>query len=188
MATRQCKVCQQEFVKQQPLQVVCSLKCAIEYTKRQNAKKAEKDLAQRRKAERERAKMKRRELETVPELIKKAQAVFNRFIRLRDKGKPCISCGKPLGFAPNSYDAGHYRSVGSASHLRFDEANAHGQCKHCNNYLSGNVVNYRKGLIERVGLAEVERLENDNAPRKWDKEGLRELAETYQVKLKALED
>lgn len=49
----------------------------------------------------------RHKLETIPELTKKAQAAFNRYIRLRDREKPCISCGKPLGGEPNSYDAGH---------------------------------------------------------------------------------
>ena len=54
---------------------------------------------------------------------RRQQAVywFNRFIRLRDCGQACISCGKP----PNDgrFDAGHYITAGSCSALRFDEQN-----------------------------------------------------------------
>jgi hypothetical protein len=118
-------------------------------------------------------------METYPELVKKAQTAFNGFIRARDAGKPCICCGKPLGTEPNTFDAGHYRSVGSAPHMRFVEENVHGQSKHCNNYLAGNAVEYRKGLIARIGLEEVERIESDQTLRKYTREGLIELAKHY---------
>lgn len=71
--------------------------------------------------------------------------------------------------------------------MRFDENNVHGQCKRCNRYLSGNAVSYRAGLIERIGLVEVERLDSDHTPRKWDKEELRELTALYKQKIKELE-
>lgn len=187
MAKRKCKQCGVEFEKQRPLQYVCSPACATAYMQAQKEKGRIKAEREQKRKDRARAAQKRRELETVPELIKKAQAAFNRFIRLRDAGKPCISCGKPLGGEPNSYDAGHYRSVGAAAHLRFDEANCHGQCKHCNNHLSGNVVMYRMGLIERIGLPELEQLESDNTPQKWDKDGLRELIAKYRKKARELE-
>ena len=188
MAKRKCKNCGVVFEKKQMRQYVCSVKCAIEHTKKLNAKKAEKARIQAAQKERARKAELKDKLATVPELTRKLQSVFNKFIRLRDKGKPCISCGAPLqsGFG-GGYDAGHYRSIGSASHLRFDEHNVHGQCKRCNRYLSGNAVAYRMGLIERIGLAEVERLDSDNTPRKWDKEELRELTALYKQKIKEFE-
>ena len=82
---------------------------------------------------------------------------------MRDKDLSCISCGKPASNTPNDWDAGHYRSVGSAPHLRFNVLNIHKQCKHCNQYLSGNIVMYRLGLIDRIGLAEVEKIEADQS-------------------------
>ena len=118
-------------------------------------------------------------METLPSPVTKAQAAFNGFIRARDAGKPCICCGKPLGNEPNSFDAGHYRSVGSAPHMRFVEDNVHGQRKHCNNYLAGNHVEYRKGLIERIGLDMVEAIERDQTLRKYTREGLIEIARHY---------
>jgi len=39
---------------------------------------------------------KKAELMTVQDYVKIAQQVFNKYIRLRDKDKGCISCGKPL--------------------------------------------------------------------------------------------
>jgi len=170
-----CKVCQTPFTPTRPLQRVCGPTCALQHARNVAEKKQAKQEAQERKETRQ----KLQALQTKPQLVKKAQMAFNAFIRARDAGKPCISCGKPLGGEPNTFDAGHYRSVGSAPHMRFVETNVHGQCKHCNNHLAGNHIAYRKGLIERVGLQEVERLERDQTTRHYTKEGLTELARQY---------
>ena len=55
----------------------------------------------------------------------------NKYIRLRDVGKECISCGTPLVAEQlgGGFDVGHYRSRGAAPHLRFYTLNIHGQCK-----------------------------------------------------------
>jgi hypothetical protein len=125
-------------------------------------------------------------MRTKPQLVAAAQKAFNSFIRARDMGKPCICCGKPLGTEPNSFDAGHYRSVGSAPHMRFVEDNVHGQTKYCNNYLASNPVGYRKGLIERIGLTRVEQIESDQTVRKYTKEGLQEIAKHYNAETRRL--
>ena len=126
-------------------------------------------------------------MQTRPQLLRKAQTAFNAYIRARDKGKPCISCDKPLDGGANTFDAGHYRSVGSAPHMRFVEDNCHGQCKHCNNWLAGNHVEYRKRLLERIGERQLELLESDNTLRKWTKEGLEEIAKHYREETRRLE-
>ncbi len=110
------------------------------------------------------------------------------YIRERDKAQPCICCGKELArdAVGGGYDCGHYRSVGSAPHLRFNEDNAHGQRKVCNRYGGGRAVDYRIGLIKRIGLARVESLEADNEPKKWDIEQLKEIKQYYNQKLKQL--
>lgn len=160
----------------------------------QNAKKAAKQKReQQAKAKVERAvtKARRKALETIPELIKVAQREFNAFIRERDKDRPCICCGAPLFFSTGAawgYDCGHYRSVGSASHLRFHEENAHAQRKYCNRHGAGRAVDYRLGLIARIGLPAVEALEADNEVRKWTREELRGIAATYRAKLKELKE
>lgn len=135
-------------------------------------------------------KAKRESLKRLPELKKAAQVEFNKWVRTRDHDKPCISCGAPppnlSGFHAGR-DAGHYRSVGSAAHLRYTEDNCHSQCVHCNQFASGRVVEYRLGLLVRIGAARVEALETDNEPRKWTREELIAIRATYRDKRKALE-
>jgi hypothetical protein len=77
--------------------------------------------------------------------------------------------------------------VGSASQLRFEERNAHGQRKFCNRHGAGRAVDYRIGLIGRIGLHEVEALEADNRVHKWTKDELREITSTFKRRLKELE-
>jgi hypothetical protein len=167
--------------------------CVDEWFKAQTAKKkaqAERAAAKKRKVDRATDRARRRALETIPELIKVAQREFNAFIRLRDEWRPCICCGKPLHSGIDvggGFDAGHYRSVGSAPHLRFDERNCHGQRKVCNRHGAGRAVDYRIGLIERIGLEAVEALEADNRVHKWTREELREIAAHYRMRRKELE-
>ena len=174
---KHCKVCDTVFTPQRPLAQVCSTRCAL--------KKVRQDKA----AEREQTKKRKQALKTIPDLIKEAQKAFNAYIRKRDKNKPCICCGQHLGSGDvgGAFDCGHYRSTGSASHLRFHEDNAHGQRKFCNRYGAGRAVDYRIGLIARIGLARVEALESDNTPHKWSREELEAIRDKYRAKLKAMQ-
>jgi hypothetical protein len=176
--TKQCAHCLKPFTPARPLQSVCSPRCAAQLTKVRKAKE---------KAE---LKERRRALETIPELIKVAQRSFNAFIRERDKGQLCICCDYQLGAGEvgGAYDCGHYRSTGSAPHLRFDERNAHAQRKVCNRYGAGRAVDYRVGLVARIGRDAVEALEADNRVHKWTREELRKIAATYRAKLKQLKE
>lgn len=173
-----CKVCQNLFSPARPLQAVCSPKCAMQKVR------ADK------KHERENTKARKERIKTIPDLIREAQTAFNAYIRARDAGKPCICCGRPLhdsaGLCGAGYDAGHYRSTGSASHLRFVEDNVHAQRKDCNRYGAGRAVDYRIGLIARIGLERVEALETNNTPHKWTAEELRAIKVTYKTKFKEL--
>lgn len=127
-------------------------------------------------------------LKTIPDLIKEAQSAFNAYIRGRDQNKPCICCGRPLGDGDvgGAFDCGHYRSTGSAPHLRFNEQNAHAQRKACNRWGAGRAVDYRIGLVARIGAAAVEALEADNAVRKWTREELTAIRDHYRAKLREL--
>lgn len=144
------------------------------------ARKAQK--ARETRQERAQDKIKRESMKTYPQLIREAQKAFNSFVRLRDQlaGHPCISSGRPLDWSGNAVDAGHFRSTGSAPHLRFNEDNCHAQSKHDNQYLAGNAVDYRINLVARIGLDRVEALEADNTPRKWSHDELRGIKEHYQ--------
>ena len=157
------------------MQRVCSAPCALVHVRAVAAKYQARAAAHQRKQDR----AKLAAMQTKPQLTAKAQAAFNAFVRARDASKPCISCGKPLGTEPNTYDCGHYRSIGSAPHMRFVEHNAHGQCKHCNRHLSGNHVAYRQGLVARIGALAVELMEADTTTRKHTHDELVELARQY---------
>jgi len=153
-------------------------------------KHADKVARLREKRERQALREAKERIKTRSQWIKEVQIVFNKFIRLRDAGRPCICCGMPLesdGQVGGAYDCGHYRSVGSAPHLRFDERNAHAQRKQCNRYGSGRAVDYRIGLIARIGLDAVEALEADQSAKHYTIDELKELKKLYQRKCKEMQ-
>jgi hypothetical protein len=165
--------------------------CIEPWLATQKAKQASKEAKEqkaRQRVERAMTKKRKEAIKTIPNLIAEAQIAFNAFIRERDRDQPCICCGLPLGAGEvgGAYDCGHYRSRGAAGHLRFDERNAHGQRKYCNKHRAGNAVEYRIGLIKRIGLEAVEALESDNSPIKWDRDVLRQIKTIYRAKTRAL--
>ncbi len=198
---RKCahKACRQWFHPVRDGQVVCSFECASAIGKEQTAKAreaAQQKEAQRQRTEekagRQRRKAKRESFKTKAQWDKEAQSAFNRYIRIRDEGKECVSCGNPLLGKSNyltgsAIDASHYRSRGSASHLKFNVFNVHSSCTRCNRQLSGNAVEYRIRLIERIGLERVERLESDNEPRRFDIPYLQRIKSVFTRKARALE-
>lgn len=181
-----CKnpACRASFVPQRLGQAVCSPKCALATVEAQKAKE-KKSLAQ---AGRRDIKVRKEALKTRGDHIREAQQAFNEFIRTRDQaaGHLCISSGKPLDWSGNAVDAGHYRSVGSAPHLRFDERNCHAQSKQDNRFLSGNAVDYRIGLIARIGQEAVDSLESDQSVRKYTVDEIKAIKATYRAKTREL--
>jgi hypothetical protein len=99
---------------------------------------------------------------TRSDYLKEAQAAFNAYVRVRDKDDACISCGNYVlnDQIGGGWDCGHFRSRGSAPHLAFNLWNAHKQCVKCNRFLSGNVAEYRKGLIKKIGIEKVDFIES----------------------------
>lgn len=178
--TRKCRICLQPYDPLRAMQPTCnSFECQVEYASRVASRSAAKRMAVERKA----LKVHRDKLKTRSQWLKEAQVEFNRYIRERDRELPCISCGR---FHTGSYDAGHYRSVGAASHLRFNEDNCHRQCVPCNQHKSGNVVEYRIQLCHRIGVGRVESLEASNGQVKWSIEDAKRIKAEYKAKLKAL--
>lgn len=118
----------------------------IEYAKKETAKQWKK-----------RKRKLKEELKTISDYHKEAQFWFNKVIRERDKNQPCISCGVTL--KGKKFDAGHYYSQGGHSSVRYNFYNVFGQCTRCNRELSGNLIEYRKGLLKRIGEQKLEMLE-----------------------------
>ena len=169
---KRCSVCPKEFAPARPMQRVCSPRCASAEVRK--GKQAEKALTRSR----------REALMTHGDWIAAVQVHFNRYIRLRDAGLPCICCGKPMepDRPGGAVDAGHYRSRGSSPHLRFDERNVHAQRKSCNRPGGTTAASFRAGMVARIGLAAVEQLEADQMPRKYTVADLKELHAHYRAK------
>jgi hypothetical protein len=169
-----CKNCKQVFTKIRWNQKFCldpeCVKAWVADAKDQNWKKTKKKM--------------QADIETTQDVLKAAQMVFNKYIRLRDHGLNCISCDKPA----KKENCGHYYSQGGHSNVRFDEDNCHLQCEHCNTYLSGNLLNYHIGIERRIGAEKLIELQGRaHLEKRWGKEELSELIQNYKQKIKDLE-
>jgi ribosome-binding protein aMBF1 (putative translation factor) len=170
-----CKNCKEKFEPKTFLQKYCfkdeCMRVFVEKTKEKAWKEKKQKMQQ--------------DLETVQDYIKMAQIIFNKYIRLRDKGQVCISCQKTINGVSH---ASHYLSAGGHSNVRFNEDNVWVSCYKCNVMLSGNQVEYRKALIKKIGIERVEWLEdNGSIERKFTKEELKEIMAEYKKKIKELE-
>lgn len=179
-----CPICSTEYIPRSSLQKVChNYKCAIAFNKQRDAEIAARE--QRKRDKEARAKWRERKAEAKP--LKHwedlTQRVVNDYIRERDRDLPCISCGT---WTTVQWEAGHFRSRGKASHLRYHEDNIHAQCHHCNVHLSGNQQQYRINLIAKIGAERVEALENNNTPHRYTREELDAIRKRYRALLREL--
>ncbi len=121
---------------------------------------------------------------TLSQYEAEAKKSFQKWVRLRDVGKNCISCDKPT----KDPAGGHFYSAGTYSGLMFNPFNCHLQCNtNCNKHLSGNLLEYRKGLIKRYGNEFVDNLDNlsiEGRNYKYTKIELQEIKQKYDTKIK----
>tara|TARA_E500000318_G_scaffold112053_1_gene133695 strand:- start:3366 stop:3785 length:420 start_codon:yes stop_codon:yes gene_type:complete len=116
---------------------------------------------------------------TLSQLKAIAVTHFHKYIRNRDRGKPCISCGRHT-----TLQAGHYYSAGQHPSVRFDPDNVHGQCLQCNYFKHGNLINYSHNIIDRIGEKRFNNLKlkidlSKRARFKWSKFYLIDVIEKY---------
>lgn len=179
-----CGNCGKTFMPRSSFHSVCQPYCLLKQINKQ-----EREKKARAKADKAKDRATREKLKTIGVLIEEAQESFNAYIRLRDAGKPCICCGRPMELdvlGNPKVNAGHWRSRGAAGHLRFDETNCHAQRSSCNRPGGAKAGPFREGMIARVGLAEVERLESSNEVEKWDRDTLRQIKTIYRAKTRQL--
>lgn len=157
------------------MQSACSVACAIELGKKARAKSD----AAKAKAERQEVKARKEKLKSRSDWMREAQAAVNLFVRLRDEGLPCISCGR---HHQGEWHAGHYLSRGAHPELALDPRNLAAQCQPCNVHLSGNQINYRKGLIARHGIGLVEWLEGPHPALKLTIEEIKAIRDDYRAR------
>ncbi len=179
---KRCKECNELFIPTRDMQPCCSYPCEVMYVDKNLTTliddgkiRINKENTKKKRAFNQIDKSKLRE---------KAVFMFNKFIRLRDKNLPCISCGHTHG---RQFHAGHFKPAGANPHLRFNELNVHKQCSICNNYKSGNLAEYRKNLIKKIGVENVQALESDTSVKKYSVDDYKNIIVNYQLKIKELE-
>ncbi len=179
---KRCVVCRVKFEpRSNSLQVACSPACALEFARSRPERLAR---VRKRAGRMERAEVLAM-LQSPAKAAQKAQAAFNAWVRARDAGLPCVSCGWPDNGSRQRV-AGHYIPRGRSPALRFDERNVHGQCGNCNTHLSGNLTPYRVELIRRLGLSVVEWLEGPHELPHRTIEDFRAIEREYRKRAKVL--
>ncbi len=182
---RKCKAkgCQVRFEPAKPWIRHCSDECGLAIglaaVEKLNAAKARKAA----KAERLELAARKEKIKTLSDHKRETQVVFNAWVRARDHGLPCISCGTSSGCKVN---AGHFFSVGARPQHRYNPLNVHLQCEKCNSYLSGNIACYRPNLIAKIGQEAFDMLESDDKPRHYTADDLKALKAFYRAKTKEL--
>lgn len=174
MRAKKCSYCRNEFVPERMGQRVCCISCAVSIAK-----------SKREKVEKANDRQKRDSLKSRAQWARETQSAANAYVRLRDDKDPCISCGR---HHQGQWHAGHYLSRGAHPELALDERNIHKQCQPCNVHLSGNQIEYRKGLIARYGVDYVEWLEGPHEPKKYTIEEYKAIKADYMKKTKELRE
>lgn len=161
------------------MQNVCSPLCGIALARKQREKK---------QAQKQRKELRegRERLKTRADHAREAQAVINRYVRLRDRHDGCISCDKPPTWH-GQWHASHLRSVGSSAALRFNLWNIHKACSVCNNHLSGNISEYLPRVREKIGDEKVDWLLSQNGTRTFDIDYLNRIKKVFRKKIRLLE-
>ncbi|NNA02839.1 recombination protein NinG [Pseudomonas lundensis] len=179
---KKCSVpqCRASFVPRESFQAWCSPDCAVVIARGKQEKKR-KSLAL---VERREIKARKEKLKSRADHLKDTQHAFNAWIRARDAGQPCISCGTT---ADVQYCAGHYRTTGSCPELRFEPLNVHLQCnKNCNLSKSGNIFGYRPRLLEKIGAEMLAWIEGPHEAKKYTIEQLKAMTAEYRAKTREL--
>ena len=183
-----CVICRSDFKRRSMTQKACSPDCAERYGREKAIADADKQKRKEAKADRLDTRERKEKLKRKSDVVKEVQIIVNRYVRERDliAGYGCISCGT---MKSPRWDAGHFRSVGSAPHLRFDaDRNIHLQCAKCNTFLAGHLLAYRDELPKRIGAPSFEALIADQAPRHYTIEGLQNIKSIFKERLKGLKN
>lgn len=167
---KKCRECGGEFKPFKTTQRACSPICEAEIIRK-------KEIEKEKRAE----EGKKNQLKVY---FESTQTICNSFIRLRDQGKPCISCGKHW---QKNFQAGHLFSVGGHSAVRFDEENINGQCLECNSSSVFDVEKYIQEFEKRYSKDEFEVLRvKAYEEKRWTVEELKNLAAYFRSKIKNL--
>jgi Bacteriophage Lambda NinG protein len=177
---KKCCECRQKFQPRNSFDKVCdNIECKVSYgTKVAEKSRISREKKQKQQAIKQRAEDKEKLSRLTPGyLAGKAQDAVNEYVRFRDYDKPCISCGKHA-HSTMDWDAGHLKTRGANSFLRYHLWNINKQCVRCNQHNSGNVAEHERGIVARYGQSRLDFLQS--APR------MRRYADDYLIRLTAV--
>jgi hypothetical protein len=197
---RRCAVCRELYTPKRiglKITKVClNAACVLDWAQGVRAKEAEK-AARVRKTEYYKGDLSKQ--------LELCQKVFNKLRRLQelkwfaDRGlePTCISCGKPKG--GDIFCAGHFKTRGAQSGLRFDPKNVYLQHnRRCNSDLSGDIYGtktthgYLQGLRNRFGDEEAKNIidycETNTEVKKWTCDELIAMRKDWNKQIRELEN
>lgn len=180
-----CKVCRKPSEPFNTLHNYCSIDCQLKWLNTKTGKKT---------VNKTRRKIHKEKLATVrgfSHWAKVTQTVVNKYVRLRDIDKPCISCGKydhDLKETPRGkWDAGHYKTVGARSQLRFNTKNINKQCVRCNGYQGGDISGQKTGIVKRFGQARLDWLDGHHESKDYSIEDLAKMRRVFNKKIRMVQ-
>ncbi len=196
-----CKVCKNTFQPRNSLQRTCDYKCAQIAVQEANDKKAARVSKEAERAGKRDRAARKVALKSKSDWLREAQKEFNAYIRARDEGNLCISCGKSKEELKINHMiqmvCGHYLSVGAHAELRFNPLNANLQCTRCNGGAGkyGNFNNrertitqkYKLRLIDKIGQDKVDWLNGKQEIQKYTIDDIIEIKQYYKQQLNLLE-
>ena len=197
---KRCAVCRELYTPKRiglKITKVClNAACVLDWAQGVRAKEADK-AARARKVEFYKS--------DLPKQLELCQKTFNKLRRLQefkwfaDRGlePTCISCGKPKG--GDIFCAGHFKTRGAQSGLRFDPKNVYLQHnRRCNSDLSGDIYGtktthgYLQGLRNRFGDEEAQKIidycETNTEVKKWTCEELIAMRKEWNKQIRELEN
>ena len=175
-----CAVCKTQFTPRLMAAKVCSPMCGL--TKARADREKKQKLAETQDKRETKARLEK--LKSRVTWAKEAQAAFNAWVRARDAGNACISCGR---HHQGQNHAGHYLSVGARPELRYEPLNVWLQCAPCNTHLSGNAVLYRKSLLSKIGADKLDWLEGPHPTRHYTTDDLKAIKADYTARVRKLQ-
>lgn len=210
--TSKCLHCKEKSPKEKgmatPRGFFCSYKHAMEYAQAQakraqerskikKARQAKVETKESRAALRE---ANRQNLNWQHNLTQKSfnrLRVLEELLWFKERGlePTCISCGNSLG--NDQWCAGHFKTVGAQSNLRYDRKNVYLQHNvRCNRHLSGDIHGtkttrgYIQGLKDRFGEEEAQAIidycESNTQPAKWYWQDIEEMRKSFNKRIRTL--
>ena len=181
-----CKSCRKQCEPFNSLNAFCDADCAISYLNGNTGKK----LIE--KVKRKKFREKKKEVKGLSHWSRVTQTVVNKYVRLRDRNLPCISCGKwdhelKEAVRKGKWDAGHYKTVGSHPEIRFDTKNINKQCLNCNGFNAGNIPGQERGIEARYGQERLDWLNGPHKLKHYSIDDLERIRKIFSKKTRRLE-